>query len=79
MSINRLKLATLFEKAKRYPYHAVSPVGKGPDPRTVSPEEYGYFMRLPVGNSTNRWYFETDAHRDLFVARHKHLEVSGEN
>lgn len=73
------ELKQLFEKAKKYPHHAVSPVGKGPDPRAIDNGEYGHFMRLPLGNGTNRWHFETDAHRDLFVARHKHLEVSGEN
>lgn len=70
------ELKQLFEKAKAYPYHAVSPVGKGPDPRGINTREYGHFMRLPTFDGNNKWFFETDAHRDLFVARHKHLEVS---
>jgi hypothetical protein len=69
------ELDALFEKAKAYPYHAVSSVGKGPDPRVINPREYGHFMRLPIKGGMNKWFFETDAYRDLFVARHQDLEV----
>ncbi len=78
--MTHIELAALFEKArKQCPYYAVSPVGKGPDPRSVSVERYGHFMRLPLGNNTNRWCFDTDVHRDQFVIDYKDMGVSSEN
>lgn len=75
-----VELAALFEKAEKlYPHYAISPVGKGPDPRAVDTKRHGHFMRLPLGNGYNRWCFETDVHRDRFIIDYKHLEVSNEN
>lgn len=73
------ELSDLFEKArKRCPFYAVGPVKGGPDPRKVNVERVGHFMRLPLGNGTNRWCFQTDVFRDRFVLDYKDMGVMEE-
>lgn len=64
------ELNALFEKAERlYPYYATTPFGIDADPRVIqASKKYGEFMRLPLlHKKLNRWCFETDAMRDLFI------------
>lgn len=67
------ELRRLFQKAEvSYPHYAITPVSSRIDPRLVDKSKmYGDFLRLPLGNGSNRWCFTKAILRDHFVDTYK--------
>lgn len=70
MMASRKKFAELEEKAKAYPFKAITEVTDRIDPVRWENEAGADFMRLPDLKGNNIWHFKKKRDRDYFVRSH---------